>query len=115
MNHAETKHKTQHRNQESLIYVAEQENAVIRVEGSDGKDFIFNAGEEATPSTCYEGCKWKGRGHFHLMECKGGDQCGEIKYKGRNTVRHSPKIYYPNEKKRYDIFLCAEYWDAWNF
>jgi hypothetical protein len=49
------------------------------------------------------------------LECKGGALCGEVKYKEQNSVMHSNKIYYPHVDKRYDMYLCAEYWDAWKF
>lgn len=74
------KHNTRHRNQESLMHVAESRDAKVRIENR-GKEYLFSVGDESTPTNCYEGCVIKGRGHYHLKECKGGAQCGEKIFK----------------------------------
>lgn len=51
----EGEHKTVHRNQESLIYVAESTDAKILVKGADDKEkteFLFEVGDLSTPTTC---------------------------------------------------------------
>lgn len=72
--HQEAKHRTQHRNQESLIYIAEKQDALIRVQTTEDSkdDLLFFPGDESTPTNCNEGCNRKGRGHYHLKECLGG-------------------------------------------
>ena len=53
------------------MHVAESRDAKVRIENR-GKEYLFSVGDESTPTNCYEGCVNKGRGHYHLKECKGG-------------------------------------------
>lgn len=90
------------------------EEAVIRIKPAGDESIKETVIKPIYPSTCEENCRRLGRGHYHLIECKGGNDCGERRnYLG--TVRHSYRVFHPHVDRRYDMYLCAEYWNTLNF
>ena len=73
---------------------------------------IFNIGENCLPENCTSSCKRKGRSHYHLKLCLGGDSCAAIL---NPFVRHSDLKYYPHEDKKFDLYLCEYYWQNYGW
>ena len=78
------------------------------------QEYIFNIDDVSPPTNCHDSCERKGRGHYHLIECRGGENCLERQW-DKNGAKHSKKVYKPQIEKQYDMVLCKAYWDHFNF
>ncbi|CAF4492448.1 unnamed protein product, partial [Rotaria sp. Silwood2] len=114
-------HSTLHRNQQDRIFTST--NAQGQIVISDKTMLpslirIYRIGEASTPESCGAACKRRGRGHFHLVECPGGELCLQKRF-GDSKARHSQMVYYTKENQAstsmYDEVLCAAYWQNYRW
>ncbi|CAF0938598.1 unnamed protein product [Rotaria sordida] len=108
-------HHTLHRNKDQHVFTSTNPSEQIEIQPNDSNDSIirkYKIGESSQPENCSVSCKRRGRGHFHLVECPGGNQCYEIKLETK--AKHSNEVYYygPDQPspKKYDQILCSAYW-----
>ncbi|CAK89776.1 unnamed protein product (macronuclear) [Paramecium tetraurelia] len=109
--HAGLHYSSKHRNKDDQKFTQQQgKNSQIKVLSEDGK-LVKNyvVGDVSSPETCRESCKRRGRSHFHLIECKGGDSCLEKTL--QRYARHSKEKYQGFENKRFDEILCFQFWE----
>lgn len=104
-------HTANHRNKEQYSFVSESEKGVITINTAESKK-MYRPGETCEPEICSESCKRKFRAHFHLKQCPGADSCPS---KLNPKVRHSTKTYYPFVDRKYDEWLCEDFWKSYNW
>ena len=76
---------------------------------NEGVKREYKVGESCQPENCTQSCARRGRAHFHLKPCSGGEEC-EAKFNPQ--VRHSTEKYHPFEDREFDIQLCINYWNS---
>ncbi|CAD8125872.1 unnamed protein product [Paramecium sonneborni] len=59
---------------------------------------------EDNHETCDQNCKRRGKAHFHLIKCKGGNSCLEKDNNFQNKAIHS------KEKDNFDEIQCLHFW-----
>jgi len=111
INHDGLHSTTNHRNKENNVFVSNSKKKKIEI-ASEGKTRVYGIGEFCQPENCTTSCTRKGRAHFHLKECPGGDKC---EARINPYVRHSKEKYYPYVDKVFDLWLCANYWNSMNW
>jgi hypothetical protein len=89
-------------------------NLEIKDEVSGKVVLTLATGDSCTAIDCFSDCKKKKRAHFHLLPCKGGEQCGE-KVLGQHICRHSTVTYYPVLPEGYDKYVCFNFWNQMNW
>lgn len=97
-----------HRNKENSVFISTRGKEKIEIQ-KEGKIRVFKSGEECKPENCSSSCARRGRAHFHLKECPGGDKCMA---KIHSFVKHSLEKYHPFVDKTFDQWLCKEYWNS---
>ena len=107
------KHKAlTHRNKEFCYCVTRDASKKVKV-GEKGKQArVYNPGDQFTLENCSQQCTRKGRAHFHLIECKGGDDCGAKKFDDFG-VKHctDEERFHPFPEKSFDKYLCEQFWE----
>ncbi|KAJ6230219.1 protein sey1 [Anaeramoeba flamelloides] len=102
-----------HRNKEFSMFVSKNKNQIIEFKDEKEEVRKYKVGELSKPEICSISCKRRGRGHYHLKECPGGEKCAELLHP--KYVRHSNQSYYPNTEKKYDMWLCKPYWNSFHW
>lgn len=109
-------HTTLHRNKDQHVFTSTNPTGDIEIQSGESNESIirrYKVGESAKPENCAVSCKRRGRGHFHLVECPGGNDCYEKKLL-HVKARHSNEVYYYGADqaslKKYDQILCSTYW-----
>ena len=110
-NHIGLHHSNNHRNKELCVFATTEDTDVIELE-KNGKIKKFLVGDNCEPITCHGSCKKKGRAHYHIKECPGGDDCPA---KMNDNIKHSDKKFAPFFDKTYDMYLCRNYWNSYNW
>jgi len=108
INHDGLHSTNNHRNKENNVFVSSKGKKTVEV-ASEGKTRVYAIGEFCQPENCTTSCTRKGRAHYHLKECPGGDNCAA---KINPYVRHSKERYEPYVDKVFDLWLCANYWNS---
>ncbi|CAD8101167.1 unnamed protein product [Paramecium sonneborni] len=105
-------YSSKHRNKDDQKFTLQKgKKNQIKVVSEDGKTVKnYVVGDVSSPETCRESCKRRGRGHFHLIECKGGQQCLE-KSEQKRYARHSQQKYLGFEFQKFDEILCFQFWE----
>ncbi|CAF2896591.1 unnamed protein product [Rotaria sp. Silwood2] len=84
----------------------------IEIQSNENVIRRYKIGESSQPENCSVSCKRRGRGHYHLVECPGGENCYEKKL--GTKAKHSNDVYYYGvdeaSAKKYDQILCSAYW-----
>ena len=104
-------HSNNHRNKELCVFASNKDTDVIELKNK-GKVKKFIVGDNCEPITCDGSCKKKGRAHYHIKECPGGDNCPA---KVNDNIKHSEKKFAPFLDKTYDLYLCKNYWNSYNW
>ncbi|CDW83833.1 UNKNOWN [Stylonychia lemnae] len=100
-----------HRNKENCVFVSNQGKKTVSI-FSDGKRREYKIGESCLPENCSSSCGRKGRSHFHLKPCLGGENC---QARMNPFVSHSVEKYHPFEDKVFDKWLCYNYWESYGW
>jgi hypothetical protein len=113
-------HRTLHRNKDQHVFTSTNPLDQIEIRSNDSNEGgirKYKIGESAQPENCTVSCKRRGRGHFHLVECPGGNDCHQVKLETK--AKHSDEVYYygPDQPstKKYDQILCASYWSQYKW
>lgn len=105
-------HQTLHRNKDQHVFTSTNPLEQIEIQSNESIIRRYKIGESSQPENCSVSCKRRGRGHYHLVECRGGANCLEKKL-GTNA-KHSNDVYYYGvdeaSTKKYDQVLCSTYW-----
>lgn len=76
-----------------------------------GSEREYKVGESSSPETCTLSCTRRGRAHFHLVSCGGGDTCLE-KLLSKQKARHSKSKYLGFGDQMFDEVLCVHFWSC---
>ncbi|CAM4983754.1 unnamed protein product, partial [Rotaria socialis] len=99
-----------HRNKEKNVWAsALGHSAQIVVQDTGATARLYDAGESCRPETCSIACTRRGRVHAHLKECPGLSTCPAKMYP---YVRHSDETWEPYPTKKFDLWLCQNYWHS---
>lgn len=64
------------------------------------------------PEDCFSSCGRKGKAHYHIKKCLGGNLC---EAKTNPAVKHADEKFYPFETEVFDKWLCKNYWNQMNW
>jgi hypothetical protein len=113
-------HYTLHRNKDQHVFTSTNPLDQIEIRSNyfnEGGIRKYKIGESAQPENCTISCKRRDRGHFHLVECPGGNNCHQVKL--GTKAKHCDEVYYygPDQPspKKYDQILCATYWSQYKW
>ena len=105
-------HQTLHRNKDQHVFTSTNPLEEIEIQSNESVIRRYKIGESSQPENCSVSCKRRGRGHYHLVECPGGENCYENKLGAK--AKHSNDVYYYGvdeaSDKKYDQILCCAYW-----
>lgn len=102
-----------HRNKENCVFVSAKDSTTTKIViEDDKKKREYKIGESCLPESCDRSCERKGRSHYHIKECRGGDACEGKLYP---YVRHSAMKFEPFTEKIFDLWLCSNYWNSMNW
>ncbi|CAD8181335.1 unnamed protein product [Paramecium octaurelia] len=114
-NHQGPHSSDRHRNKENQIFTTQQKN-LDNIKIQDQKETTirqYRIGESSEPETCDSSCQRRGRAHFHLIKCEGGQKC--LQKKDQIKARHSDQKYVGFEHLDFDEVLCENFWKLQNW
>ncbi|GLJ34389.1 hypothetical protein SUGI_0691410 [Cryptomeria japonica] len=92
-------HDTVHGNMRNATFISEGEDIDIQ-------DRKYKWGELGEAEMCNMYCKKQGRGHIHLVPCKGSEMCTSNLYDGarHETVKYGPDVHVPKDEMTHETY-----------
>ncbi|GLJ34388.1 hypothetical protein SUGI_0691360 [Cryptomeria japonica] len=92
-------HETTHGNMRNVRFISEEEDIDI-------KDRKYKWGEKGEAEMCNMYCRKQGRGHIHLVPCKGFEICASNLYDGarHETVKYGPDVDVPKDEMTHETY-----------